>query len=195
MGKMDRESAQRFRIETESLVLRPFELEDAAAVYALSNEPASRQWLPSQVQADEAEARELLESLIEQYTAPADPRRGPFVLAIDHRGDGTLIGHVGLSPFDGDVEIGFAVAEAYQRQGLGVEAVIAACRWAFERFGLSRILAIAARSNQGSRKVLARAGFEHREDRVMCFQAVEQPVSVYGLLGPGAATKEADRTD
>ncbi len=161
MANVEDESGQLFRIETEALVLRPFELGDAAAVYAQSNEPASRQWLPSQVQTDEVEARELLKLLIEQYAAPADPRRGPYVLAVDHRSDGTLIGHVGLSPFEGDVEIGFAVAEAYQRQGLAVEAVIAACRWAFGRFGLPRILAIAAQSNHGSRKVLARAGFEH----------------------------------
>jgi len=194
VGSVESESAHLFRIETKALVLRPFELGDAAAVYALSNEPASRQWLPSQVQADEAEARELLNSLIEQYTAPADPRRGPYVLAVDHRDDGTLIGHVGLSPLEGDVEIGFAVAEAYQRQGLGVEAVIAACRWAFGRFGLSRILAIAARSNQGSRKVLARAGFEHQTDRVMCFQGTEQAVSIYYLFGPEASTGGADRT-
>jgi RimJ/RimL family protein N-acetyltransferase len=187
LSNVEDESGQLFRIETEALVLRPFELGDAAAVYVQSNEPASRQWLPSQVQGDEAEARALLKFLIEQYAAPADPRHGPYVLAVDHRSDGALIGHVGLSPlgddFEGDVEVGFAVAESYQRQGLAVEAVIAACRWAFGMFGLPRILAIAAQSNHGSRKVLARAGFEHQVDRVMCFQAKEQTVSVYCLSG------------
>jgi ribosomal-protein-alanine N-acetyltransferase len=186
VGDVESESRQLFRIETEALVLRPFELGDAPAVYALSNEPAARQWLPSQVYADEVAARGVLKFLIEQYAAPADPRRGPYVLAIDHRSDGTLIGHVGLSPFEDDVEVGFAVAEAYQRQGLAVEAVIAACRWALGRFGLPRILAIAAQSNLGSRKVLARAGFKHQADRVMCFQATEQAVSVYCLSGPEA---------
>jgi len=186
VGNVESESGQLFRIETEALVLRPFELGDAATAYALSNEPASRQWLPSQVFADEVEARGVLKFLIDQYAAPADPRHGPYVLAVDHRSDGTLLGHVGLSPCEGDVEVGFAVAEAHQRQGLAVEAVIAACRWAFGRFGLPRILAIAAQSNQGSRKVLARAGFEHEVDRVMCFQATEQAVSVYYLSGPEA---------
>ncbi|MDP6418460.1 MAG: GNAT family N-acetyltransferase [Candidatus Krumholzibacteria bacterium] len=184
------ESEQLLRIETESLVLRPFEIGDTATVYALSTEPASRKWLPSQVYADEAEARETLEFLREQYSRPADPRSGPYVLAVDHRGDDTLIGHVGLSPLDGDVEIGFSIAEAYQGQGLAVEAVSAACLWAFGRFGLSRILAIAAQSNQGSRKVLARAGFEHQTDRVMDFQGVEQAVSEYALFGSGARKEE-----
>ena len=191
---MERESGQLVRIETETLILRPFELGDAATVYALSNEPASRQWLPSQVYADEVEARGVLKFLIEQFAAPANPRLGPYVLAVDHRGDGTLIGHVGLSPFEDDVEVGFAVAEAYQGQGLAVEAVTAACRWAFGKFGLPKILAIAAQSNLGSRKVLARAGFEHHVDRVMCFQATEQAVSVYYLSGPEAQMRVVDPT-
>ncbi len=183
---MESESGPLIRIETEVLTLRPYQLGDTAAAYALCIEPTSRQWLPSQVLADEIEMRELIKFLIDQYQAPADPRRGPYVLAVVHRDDGALIGHVGLSLFEGDVEIGFSIAEAYQRQGLAVEAVVAACRWAFDEFELPRILAIAAQSNRGSRKVLSRAGFEHEIDRVMCFQATEQVVSMYYLLGPEA---------
>jgi len=174
------------------LVLRPFELGDTAAVYTLSNEPSARKWLPSQVYADENAARETLEFLMGQYAAPVDPRRGAYVLAIDHRADSTLIGHVGLSPFEGDVEIGFAIAEAYQRQGLAVEAVTAACHWAFGRFGLPRILGITADSNQGSKKVLARAGFEHHVDRVMGFQGLDQQVSVYCKPGAGSPRVEKE---
>jgi len=186
VGSKEDELGHLFQIETDALVLRPFGLQDAAAVCALSNEPSSKKWLPSQVHADEDEARGVLRFLIKQYAEPADPRRGPLVLAVDHRDDGALIGHVGLSPFEGDVEIGFAVAEAYQRQGLAVEAVIATCGWALGRFRLPRILAITAQSNRGSRKVLTRAGFEHQEDRVMCFQATDQTVSVYYLSGAKA---------
>ncbi len=189
-GNMEYESGAQVRIDTEALVLRSFEPGDAAALYAQSNEPAFRQWLPSQVYADEAEAGETIEFLIEQFADPADPRLGPFVLAVEHKVDGLLIGHVGLSALDDDVEIGFAIAEAYQRQGLAAESVVAACRWAFARFGLPEILAIAAQSNQGSRRVLARAGFEHREDRVMDFQGNEQAVSVYYLPGQEAPPAE-----
>ena len=190
---MEKQPGRLFRIETKSLVLRPFELGDAAAVHRLSNERSSRQWLPSQVCADEAEAREVLGGLIDQYAAPADPRHGAYVMALDHRGDRVLIGHVGLSPFEGDVEIGFAVAEAYQRRGLALEAVVAACGWAFGRFGLPGILAITARSNEGSRKVLARAGFEPRGDRAILFQGIDQTVSVYYLRGHGARKVDKER--
>lgn len=173
------------RIETDALILRPFELRDAAEVYAQSLESAAREWLPSQVLADEDEARGLLEFLIEQFTADADPRRVPLVLAVEHRGDGALIGHVGLSPLEedleGEAEVGFAIAEAFQGRGLAVEAVGAACRWALERFSLPRILAITAKANHASRKVLARVGFELQGDREMCFQGTDQTVCLYHL--------------
>ena len=175
---------QVLEIETTSLVLRHFKPEDAAEVQRQSNEPSSRLGLPSQVCADADAARELLDYLIGQYAEPGDPRSGPYVLAVDHRTDSTLIGHVGLSPLDGQVEIGFAIAEAYQRRGLAVEAVKAACDWAFDRFGLSSILAIAAQANGGSRKVLVRAGFEYQSDRTMCFQGTDQKVSEYYLTPP-----------
>jgi RimJ/RimL family protein N-acetyltransferase len=168
-------------IITESLLLRQFVPEDAAAALLLSNEQGFREWLPSQVYADEAEARSVLESLISQYIAPANPRLGPYVLAIEHRVDRQLIGHVGFSPIDQDVEIGFAIAERYQRRGLAIEAILAGSRWAFDKFELPRILAITRQTNQASRRALERAGFEHEEDRIMRFQGTQEPVSVYAL--------------
>jgi len=77
---------------------------------------------------------------------------------------------------------------------LAVEAVVAACSWAFGKFGLSRILAITAHSNEGSKKVLVRAGFEHQEDRVMLFQGTEEKVGVYSLFGPGVQVGGTDRS-
>jgi ribosomal-protein-alanine N-acetyltransferase len=123
----------------------------------------------------------VLEFLVSQYAAPADPRRGASVLAIEHRSDGMLIGHVGLSPFDDDVEIGFAIAQGYQGRGLATEAIVAASRWAFETFGLARILGITSVANLASKGALTRAGFKHLGDRVMTFQGTEQSVSVYAL--------------
>lgn len=188
---MTASSPQPLAIATPNLLLRHFTLRDAALAHTLSLEPSSQLWLPSQIFADEAIARERLAFLIARCAAPGDPRLGPYVLAIEHRASGVLIGHVGLSPFDDDVEIGFAIAEAYQRQGLAVEAVTAACRWAFERFALPCILGIAAQANDASRKVLARAGFAHQDDREMNFQGTAQTVSVYGLPRPVSAPLSA----
>src|SRR6516225_7462187 len=121
-------------LETRSLLLRHFVLEDVVAVHALSDEETSRTWLPSQVYRDRAHACSVLESLIGHYSTPGNPTQGPYVLAIEYRTDGALIGHVGFSPWDNEVEIGFSIAQRRQRQGLATEAIGAASRWVFKTF-------------------------------------------------------------
>lgn len=128
---------------------------------------------------DESQARSVLEYLISKYSDPGDPRLGPYVLAIEHRLARTLIGHIGFSPFEKDVEIGFAIGQAYQRRGLATEAVVAGTRWALEAFGLQRVLGIAATENKASCRTLENAGFLRQRDRSMMFQGTEQMVSVY----------------
>src|SRR5262245_51378772 len=84
--------ALKLPLETPSLLLRHLVLEDAVAFHNLSDEETSRIWLPSQVYRDHAHARSVLESLIGHYSNPGNPAEGPYVLAIEHRTDGTLIG-------------------------------------------------------------------------------------------------------
>ena len=168
-------------VETRSLILRRFVLQDAPMALVLSREETCRAWLPSQVYRDDAHAAAALTFLIEQCSVPGNPRHGPYVLAIEHRTAGELIGHVGFSPLSGEVEIGFAIAQNHQRQGLATEAIVAASRWAFRAFDLDRILAVTSVANIASKHAVVRAGFAHEEDRVMQFQGVEQDVSVYTL--------------
>jgi RimJ/RimL family protein N-acetyltransferase len=168
-------------LETRSLQLRQFVPGDAAAALILSNEESSRAELPSQVYRDVGHALARLEYFMSQYSTPGDPRHGPYVLAIEHRASSSLIGHVGFSSLDEDVEIGFSIAEKYQRQGLASEAIIAASRWAFEAFALNRILGIASAANIASRRTLERARFAHERDETMSFQGTDKEVSVYAL--------------
>ncbi len=168
-------------LETRSLLLRRFVPEDAVVVHALSDEESSRTWLPSQVYRDHAHACAVLESLIGHYSNPGNPTEGPYVLGIESRTDGTLIGHVGFSPLGNDVEIGFSIAERCQRQGLATEAIGAASRWAFTTFGLKRILGVTSKANLASMRTLRRAGFVHEEDRVMNFQGSVEEVRFYVL--------------
>ena len=168
-------------MRTRSLLLRQFVLHDAPVALLLSNEETSRTWLPSQVYRDQDHALSVLAFLISQYSTPGNPRRGPYVLGIEHRTHGALIGHVGFSPLDDEVEIGFSIAQDYQRQGLGAEAIVAASRWAFQAFELDRILAITSPANIASKRALVRARFAYERDKKMSFQSAEQDVSVYAL--------------
>ena len=175
-------------IETRSLLLRPFVLQDAASTLVLSHEETYRAWLPSQVYRDHAHALSALAFLIEQYSAPGHPRHGPYVLAIEHRAAGELIGHVGFSPLNDEVEIGFSIAQNHHRQGLATEAIVAASRWAFQAFDLDRILAITSVANIASKHAVLRAGFAYEGDRAMQFQGAEQDVSAYSLSRSFLAT-------
>jgi RimJ/RimL family protein N-acetyltransferase len=166
-------------INTPSLRLRHIVVEEAVRMMDLNGEPSTRRWLPSHVYANEQEAAERMRYLVSCYSSPGDPRLGPYVLAVDQLASGTLLGHVGFSPFYNDVEVSYAIAETYRRRGYGAEALRFACQWAANTFGLSRLLAITESENAPSRLTLERARFVQSEDSVMRFQGTEQIVSRY----------------
>lgn len=93
----------------------------------LNCEPSTRLWLPSHVYADLNEATARMRYLISCYSSPADPRVGPYVLAVEHLASGALLGHVGFSPFDSDVEVSYAIAEHSRGRGYGSEALLYGC--------------------------------------------------------------------
>jgi RimJ/RimL family protein N-acetyltransferase len=147
----------------------------------MSQEEGMRVWLPSQVYRDEAHAASVLAFLISQYSVPADPKVGPYVLGVQLRSTGELVGHVGLSPLGEAVEVGFAIENSRQRKGIATEAVHAACHWASDMFSLETILGITAAQNVASQGVLLRAGFTRQKDEVMRFQGLEQPVMFFSF--------------
>ncbi|MGA0610635.1 GNAT family N-acetyltransferase [Caldimonas sp. KR1-144] len=171
-------------LRTPSLLLRHFIRADAPRLMALNGEASTRRWLPSHVYADLAEAQAALDFLIKCYSSPGDPRRGPYVLGVEHAESAQLLGHVGFSALDDDVEVSYAIAESARGRGYGAEALQHACRWAFAAFALPRIVAVTALANASSRRTLDRAGFGHAASQLMRFQGIEQTVSRHVWLRP-----------
>lgn len=165
-------------LRTSSLLLRHFVAEDAQTLRVLKAEPSTQTWLPLHVYSTQAEAAARVGFLIDQYADPGDPKRGPYVLGVEHLQTDQLLGHVGFSPLDDGVEISYAIAQAWRGRGLGTEAIVAACAWAAAVFGLTRILGLTASANAASCRTLARAGFVHNADGVMRFQGREQSLSI-----------------
>ncbi len=166
-------------IRTPSLRLRHIVIDEAVQMMELNGEPSTRRWLPSHVYADEEQATSRMQYLIACYSSPGDPRLGPYVLAVEHLASGALLGHVGFSPFDSEVEVSYAIAERSRRLGYGAEALLHACRWAAATFHLTSLLAITETGNEASRRTLERAAFVHDRDIVMQFQGNEECVSRY----------------
>ena len=110
---------------------------------------------------------------------PAIRAWAPYVLAVDDGRSDELLGHVGFSPLQGEVEVSFAIAESARKRGYAVEALLHGCGWIAGAFGLPSIVAVTAAGNAASRRTLERAGFAHERDEPMRFQGEEALVSRY----------------
>ncbi len=60
----------------------------------------------------------------------------------------------------GEVEIGYGLGKAFEKQGYMTEAVDALCRWAFCQTGVSRITAETDQDGYASQRILQRCGFQ-----------------------------------
>lgn len=162
--------------------------DDAAPMMALNAEPTTSRWLPSHVYPTLAEARSRIEYLIACCLEPGHPLHGPYVLAVEHKSSRRLLGHVGFSEFNGDVEVSYAIAEDSRGRGYGTEALVRACEWAAAVFALPRLLAITESANAGSRRLLDRARFVQVHEALMCFQGQQQQVCRYHWQPPSQGT-------
>jgi RimJ/RimL family protein N-acetyltransferase len=151
----------------------------------LNAESSTRRWLPSHVYPTLEDASSRLRFLISCYSEPGHPRRGPYVLAVEHRHEDRLLGHVGFSPFDDEVEVSYAIAESSRGRGYGTEALVHACNWIVDAFAVPWVLAITESANVDSCRLLDRASFVRVREEVMLFQGREQLVSRYRWHPPG----------
>lgn len=172
-------------LETPSLRLRHLVADDAAAMMALNAEASTRRWLPSHVYPTLEDARARMAYLIACYADPGHPQRGPYVLAVELKAEARLLGHVGFSPFDGDVEVSYAIAEDSRGCGHATEALGHACRWLVAAFAVPRVLAITESANADSRRLLERTSFVRVDESRMLFQGQAQWVTRYHWEAPG----------
>jgi RimJ/RimL family protein N-acetyltransferase len=168
-------------VDTGALFLRQLTLNDTAVMLRLSQEQGMRAWIPNQVYADEAHALEVLRFLSSQYSPSANPRHTPYVLGVCLSASHELIGHVGFSPCEYGVEVGYAIGEAHQNRGYAKQAVFAATTWALSRFDLPFIHGIVAADNTRSCKVLESCGFQLLAVIQRNLHGVERTVRIYRL--------------
>src|SRR5262245_42713492 len=147
------------RVDTARLLLRPFVLADVAKVYAMSQEDGIRRWIPDQVYADAAHAEQVVRALMAFTDQAPVPAERPYVLAVVLAETDELIGHVGLSPSRGAVEIGYAIEARMHGRGLATEAIAAMSAWALDELLLPQVIGVVGAENVASRRVLEKAGF------------------------------------
>jgi len=181
-GKGDIEMSERPILETERLILRPFELADAKEVQRLAGArevAATTQNLPHPY--EDGMAEEWIGTHQEAF------ERGTGVtFAITTRADGRLIGAIslmGIRPAH-QAELGYWVGKPYWNQGFCTEAARAVVAYGFQVLGLNRVHARHLSRNPASGRVMQKLGMRHegrRRQHVQKWGTCED-LELYGLL-------------
>ena len=146
------------RMDTDRLLLRPFEEGDGPAYRAIRGKPGATRFLPSHTEdADEA-ARRSDATLAAFREAWEQDGYGPW--AGVERASGRLVGHTGLRrlPEFGETELLFLIDPAAQGRGYATEGGRAALEYGFDRLALPEIAAFVLPENAASITVLERLG-------------------------------------
>ncbi len=143
------------------LVIRAFQEEDAPLLMAYSQEEEARRELPDEVLSSLEEASARISFFARMHQEGAYP----LIYAICLKDTNELIGHIGLSPIDGGVEVGYAVCAAHRGRGYAQEALAVFAPWCKRERGLSRLLGYAKADNAASCRVLEKAGFTLESER------------------------------
>ena len=162
-------------LETRRLRLRRLSTDDAHFIVALLNEPSFLENIGDRGVRTPADAqRYLLEGPLAMYA-----RHGFGLWHVERREDGIAVGMCGLLKRDAlpDFDLGYAYFPAFWGQGLALEAADATLRHVHQRYGVRRVVAVVSPGNQGSIRVLEKAGM--RFDRMLALHPDESEVRLY----------------
>ena len=166
-------------LETERLVLRPFEEGDLDAMCAVYRDP---EFVHHPGGGRQRSREDLAERLTRVLTHWELHGFGLFALVDREKRD--FLGHCGVAYLHGmdDAELSFALALHAWGRGLATEAVRQVLRHAFEVVGLPRVVGVALAANVASQRVMTRAGMTVRQPYVIdgkdaVLFAIDNPMS------------------
>ena len=157
--------------ETERLIIRKFREEDAEPLYENHRDDAVRTWFPNECYRDREEALDA----IRFFADCVDGGNLPFVLGVELKETGELIGDTGISEVEGkpeETEIGYCIGEKYRGRGYATELLGAITGFAASRFGFRAICGRVVHGNEASAKTLEKNGYRFVEEE---FGAEDDP--------------------
>ncbi len=147
-----------FILETEHLIIRNFLPSDAKQLFGNHFEDDMQKWIPNESYADLSEAMDA----ISFYREKVDRACLPFVLAVEHKETGELIGDTGINEVDGkpgEVEIGYSVCKKHSGKGYAAEALRAMTDYAISEFSIRTLYGRVLKGNSASIRVLEKCGY------------------------------------
>ena len=173
------------RIETDRLILRPWQMSDLEDFYEYASVDGVGQmcgWLPHK---DRSESRRILGLFVEE--------KKTFVLELKETGK--VIGSIGLEARDEALdidrslqgrEIGYVLSKDYWGRGLMPEAVRAVIEFCFRELKFDWLTCGHFLRNHQSRRVVEKCGFQYIKDVIHHTRfGTEEPTKLYILENPG----------
>lgn len=148
-------------LETERLSLRHVNTDDAEFILALLNEPAYIQNIGDRgIRTLEQAKKYILDRLISSYE-----KHGFGLYLVELKKTGEATGICGLVKREGldDVDVGYGFLPTFWGKGYATESVLALKKYAKNAVGLKRVAGIVAPDNQGSIRVLEKAGLMYEK--------------------------------
>ena len=162
-------------LETERLIVRWLDTDDAAFILQLVNEPSWLKYI------GDKRVRTLQDAENYIRTGPAEmySRLGFGLYLVALRDGGERLGICGLIKRESlqDVDLGFAFLPTFWGRGYAHEAAAAIMAYARSVLGLARIVAIVSQDNHASGKLLQRLGF--RFERLAALNPGKEELKVY----------------
>jgi len=144
--------------ETERLKVRKFVMEDAQPLFENHLEEKVKKWIPNETYADVEEA----ENAINFYIGCVNNSRLPYVLAVELKETGELIGDTGINEVEGkcnEVEIGYGICDKYSGKGLATELLNAMTEFVVTSLKIDVLYGRVMRGNHASVRVLEKNGY------------------------------------
>ena len=158
-------------VETKHLYIRKFRDEDARKLYENHLDDEVRKWFPNECYADLEEAQ----GAIRFYADRVNSRRLPYVLGVELKETGELIGDTGISEVEGkpeEAEVGYCIGRQYRGRGYATELLDAISGYVASTFGLKVIYGRVVHGNGASARVLEKSGYHFVEEE---FGAEDDP--------------------
>ena len=170
-------------IETERLLIRPFNMDDIAPSYTMNlDEEVSRFTGDGGLVSKKEIERRIIENVFGDYE-----KYGYGRLAVELKGEKKFIGFTGLQYLEDmdEVDLGYRFMKEFWGRGIATEAAKACVNLGFETLGLSKMIAMVFPENIGSIRVLEKLDFEYEKDII----EDKQLAKIYSLIKKKQLTK------
>lgn len=148
-----------FQIETDRLLLRPYEENDVALAHTLIYSDAEvmtylDDGVPRPIEGTEKTIR---------YFIRHQQEHGFSIWAVTDKVAGEYVGQCGLCLLGktGDIEVAYAFGKEYWGKGYATETARASLQYGFKEAGLSRVVALSYPPNLASQNVMRKLGMTH----------------------------------